>query len=155
MIIDTLDRVALYRRLSPAVSEALHFLRTNDLKSMPDGRCELESDIDFAIVQTYETKPAAEKRWEAHRKFVDLQFVITGTEWMGYAPLETLTPVEPYDAEKDIAWYQGEGSFVRLPAGSFCILTPNDAHMPGVCVDSPQTVRKIVIKIAATAWSVE
>ena len=152
MIIDTLAHAAAYQKLSLSLAEALRFLQNTNLVALADGRFELEADEEFASVESYATKPVEQKRWEAHRKYVDLQYVIKGAEWMGYAPIETLEVIEPYDQAKDIEWLQGEGSFVQLPAGSFAILAPQDAHMPGVCCKQSGAVRKIVFKLQVHTW---
>jgi len=153
MIIDTLAHAGVYRRLSPSLAEALRFLQHKNLAALADGRFELEADGEFASVESYTTKPVKEKRGEAHRKYVDLQVVIAGAEWMGCAPIETLEVIEPYDQAEDIEWLQGEGSFVPLPAGSFAILSPRDAHMPGVCLTQSDAVKKIVFKLQAHTWA--
>ena len=153
MIIDQLAHAGVYRQLSPLLAEALRFLQHTNLAALADGRFELEADGEFAEVENYTTKPVKEKRWEAHRKYADLQVIISGAEWMGYSPIETLKVIEPYDQAKDIEWLQGEGSFVPLPAGSFEILSPQDAHMPGVCFKQSGTVKKLVFKLQAHTWA--
>lgn len=152
MIVDTLAHAAAYRPRSHSITKAIDFLLTSDLAAIPDGRIELTNNAEFAIVQRYTTQPTHTKRWEAHRTYLDFQYIVAGTEWMGYAPTEHLEVVEPYDAAKDIEWLEGEGSFVRLPAGSFAILLPQDAHKPGTTLAHPEAVKKIVFKLKASAW---
>lgn len=151
MIIDHLDRASQYLPLSPLLAPCLEFLRTR--ADAQDGRYDLRGDDLFAMVQTYDTVPAAEKQWEAHRRYVDLQVVTDGFELMGYAPLDALTVVTDHDDAKDVAFLGGHGSFVRLDAGMFAILKPQDAHMPGVCVTTPQRVRKVVFKLTASSFA--
>jgi YhcH/YjgK/YiaL family protein len=98
-------------------------------------------------VQQYQTKPLAEGKWESHRKYIDVQYVEEGVERIGWTPVAGLTVTEPYDEAKDIAFYQGDGDFVTVPAGSFVILFPDDAHMPGIAVDKPSPVKKVVVKV--------
>ena len=86
-------------------------------------------------------------RWEAHRKNIDLQFVLTGEEHVGVVPIGRLV-ADPYDAEKDIMWLTGEGDRVTLRPGEFVLLWPEDAHMPAMAIDTPMPVLKVVIKIA-------
>ncbi|MBN1488938.1 MAG: YhcH/YjgK/YiaL family protein [Phycisphaerae bacterium] len=155
MIIDTLAHAAAYRPWNNSIAKAIDFLRRTDLAALSDGRIELTDNAEFAIVQRYTTQPADTKRWEAHRTYLDFQYVVEGTEWMGYAPTEHLTVVEPYDAAKDIEWLEGEGSFIRLPAGSFAILLPQDAHKPGIALAQPEAVKKIVFKLKAAAWPIK
>ena len=111
------------------------------------GRHELDGDKVFALVQQYQTKPLAEGKWEAHRKYIDVQYVAAGVEKIGWAPVSRLKVTELYDETKDVAFYTGKGDFVTVPAGWFVILFPEDAHMPSIAVDAPSPVTKVVVKV--------
>lgn len=154
MIIDRIDRFDLYRSLSPLLPVALQWLHAEPERA--DGRYEIDGDRLFAMVQGYATEPAAAKKWEAHRAYVDLQVVTAGVEMIGYAPVETLTIAESYDAEKDVAFYDapadGGATLVHVPAGMAMLLLPGDAHQPGVQAGRPGAVRKVVFKLAAEAF---
>ena len=73
--------------------------------------------------------------------------MVSGVELIGWAPVASLR-ADPYDAGRDIAFLDGQGSFVRMPAGQAMLLWPEDAHMPGVAAGEPAPVRKVVVKIA-------
>ena len=94
----------------------------------------------------YRTKPASEGVWEAHRRYIDLQYVVSGVARMGYAHLAALV-AGPYTQEQDYLFLKGSGDFVLMPAGTFIILWPQDAHIPGTNVDQALPVRKVVIKV--------
>jgi YhcH/YjgK/YiaL family protein len=151
MVKDLLSLSDRYRALGPRFVRAFDFAKSTDVASMPDGTYPLggpaESNDVRALVQRYTTKPANEVRWEAHRAHIDLQFVLTGEEYVGVAPLDRLA-AEPYDASKDILWLSGEGDHVTLRPGEFLLLWPEDAHMPAVAIAEPTAVLKVVIKIA-------
>jgi YhcH/YjgK/YiaL family protein len=98
------------------------------------------------MVQQYNTKPRKAGIWEAHRRYIDLQYVIQGAEKIGYANLTRLAQGE-YDANKDFLPLFGEGEFLTLMSGDFIILMPEDAHMPGIAINALFQVKKIVIKI--------
>lgn len=146
MVVDSIKHASLYISLSPGVEIALRYLSSTELTKLEVGRYELDCGC-YAIVQDYETVPREEKRWEAHRKYIDVQFIAGGSELMGYAPCSALKSVEPYDDAKDIEWFEGDGSFVPAEARTFVILYPHDAHMPGVADGSPGPVRKVVVKV--------
>ena len=148
MIADRLDRAAQYAGLPPRIRTALDWLRATNLAWLPVGRLDLEGDQLFALVQEYDTKPMADGLWEAHRRYIDVQYVVSGHERMGYTPLETITVTKPYDAEKDYLNGTGPGTFVDAPAGMVFVLWPGDAHMPGLQVQGASPVRKIVMKVA-------
>jgi len=148
MIADTLDRASLYEPLHPKFKMAFDFLRDTDLLSLPPGRTEIDGDTLFALTQSYETRPVQGGALEAHRKHIDIQFVVSGEEYIGYAPLAGLPPEGPFDDAKDIGFYQGGGSLVKIPAGTFAIFFPHDAHLPGRHTGAPAHVRKVVLKVS-------
>jgi len=143
MIVDRIENAALYRGLGERIALALASLQT----PREAGRYELDGDKVFALVQQYQSKPLSEGKWEAHRKYIDVQFVVSGAERIGWTPVDGLTLTESYNEIKDIAFYKGDGDFVTVPAGTFVILFPEDAHMPGIAVDAPAPVTKVVVKV--------
>lgn len=147
MIVDHLSNAGRYAALGPRFKEAIDFLRTTDLNALEPGRYPLAGDALFVLVQGYHTKPQSEGFWEAHRRYIDLQFVVQGTERIGYAPLHRMQ-LESYDEQRDLAVLKGEGDFLTLTDGCFMLLWPEDAHMPGLQAGQAGPVRKIVFKIA-------
>lgn len=147
MIVDRLSNAAEYFGVSSRLAAALHYLNATDFDALPPGRYDIDGARMYALVFEYQTKPRATAFWEAHRQFIDVQYVHRGVELMGYAPLEDLV-AGPYDVEKDYLKADGEGDFLQLRAGSFVVFGPQDAHMPGVALGDPQPVKKIVIKVA-------
>lgn len=147
MVKDLFTLADRYRPLGPRFVRAFDFAKTTDFTAMPDGTYPVGGDDVRALVQRYTTKLAHEGRWEAHRKHIDLQFVLMGEEHVGVAPIDRLV-AEPFDADKDIMWLTGEGDRVTLRPGDFVLLWPEDGHMPGMAIDTPIPVLKIVIKIA-------
>lgn len=150
MILDRLENAGLYHPLGPAIKLALDYLCRTDFSQMPDGRYELDGDNVFAIVERYRPKSPADARWEAHRRYTDVQYVAEGIERMGYAPLiDTLTVSQAYDPQKDIVFYRAGGDFFDVPAGSFVIFTPHDVHAPRLASNSRSEsgeVCKVVVK---------
>lgn len=146
MVIDQLKNAHHYYNLGEGIAAALRYLQNTDATKVEPGRYVLDGDRLFAMVQQYETKPKAQGFWEAHRKYIDVQYVAQGTEHMGFSHLSQLRP-QPYDEEKDFLKLEGEGEFVLMQAGTFVILGPEDAHMPGMAVDQPLPVRKVVVKV--------
>ena len=147
MVKDLLSLSDRYRSLGPRFVRAFEFAKTTDFASMPDGTYPYGGDDVRALVQRYTTKLAHEGRWEAHRTHIDLQFVLSGEEHIGVAPIGRLA-AEPYDTDKDIMWLTGEGDRVTLRPGDFVLLWPEDGHMPAMAIDTPMPVLKVVIKIA-------
>jgi YhcH/YjgK/YiaL family protein len=99
------------------------------------------------MVQEYNTKSKDEGKWEAHRRYIDLQYIVQGAENIGHANIHQLQQGE-YDANKDFLPFDGDGNFFTLQSSYFVLLLPEDAHMPGLAVASPAPVKKVVVKIA-------
>ena len=149
MIVDTLDNAAHYFGLGERIALALQYLKDNDCTKLAVGKIPIRGDQIYAIVEDNTTKPREQGVWEAHRKYVDVQFVATGVEEMGYANIKTLTEKKSYDEKDDYELLDGAGSFVTVRAGSFTIFFPEDGHIPGCTVDDkPAAVRKVVVKVA-------
>jgi YhcH/YjgK/YiaL family protein len=148
MIIDTLSHAGNYTSLTPGIAMAFKFLKRPDLATLQPGKHLIDADKIFALIQDYTTRPAGDCRWESHRRYVDVQFVLSGREQMGWAPLDLLQVTKPYDAEKDVQFLSGSGTMLPAPAGTFVIFMPHDAHMPCVADGDTCPVRKIVIKVA-------
>jgi YhcH/YjgK/YiaL family protein len=148
MVLDQLDNAAQYEGIHPRLKAAFDYLRSTDLAQLSVGRHDIVGDDVFALVQEYRTKPDVEGFWESHRRYIDVQHVISGTERMGYANIERLTPRQPYEADKDLLIHDGPGDFVTVAAGMFTIFKPQDAHMPCLSPGEPTQVRKVVIKVA-------
>lgn len=135
-------------KLAERLTLGLSFLQDTDVLALGPSRIELDGDKVFAMIQHYDTKPRSQGFWEAHRKYIDIQYVAAGEELMGYANIVHLDAGD-YDAAKDFMLLQGEGSFIHMYPGTFIILGPQDAHMPQIAVDDkPQPVKKVVVKVA-------
>ena len=147
MIADIIRNAHLYRRLSPRIALAFDYLRELNSRSAVVGTFKIDGSRVYAMVQEYETLPLTQGAWEAHRRYIDLQCVLAGTERVGYAPIGRLAP-GAYDPARDVLPLSGEGAFLTLGPGDFMLLFPDDAHMPRIADGAPSPVRKVVIKIA-------
>lgn len=147
MIVDKIKNAALYYGISRNMETALKYLESHDFSQMEAGRYEIDGNEVFMLVQDYETRPLAKGRWEAHRNYYDIQFVIKGPERMGYTYIDHLEVTEPYNPDKDILRLAGPGDFFLCEAGTFAIFGPDDAHMPNIAVDDPVPAKKVVMKV--------
>jgi YhcH/YjgK/YiaL family protein len=152
MILDRLSRHALYRHLNPRLTVAFDALLSRNLIEASDGTYEIDGRNVFAIVQRYTTKPREQGRWEAHRRYADVQFVVSGIEMMGWTPVDELTVSTPYNDDKDIVFLDGNGPHqnVAVASGLMAVFFSSDAHMPGLANGQPSVVHKIVMKVRWT-----
>ncbi|TAL16391.1 DUF386 domain-containing protein [bacterium] len=113
------------------------------------GRFEIEEENLFALHQVYATSPESAARFEGHKKYIDLQYILGGEERILLTRLDELEPSVPYDEEKDIAFYKPKvwGEII-LKAGMVAVFYPKDLHAPGLSTASgPSIVRKTVVKV--------
>ncbi|AHG91614.1 Conserved hypothetical protein CHP00022 [Gemmatirosa kalamazoonensis] len=149
MIVDALANAARYRTLHPRLAAAFDYLAAFD-PSTADGKYPIDGDAVYAQVQSYTTKPASEKKWESHRRYLDVQYMVSGRERMTVSPLPGLAGATPYNDAKDVVNYagaSGEASSVYLEGGQFAIFFPEDGHQPGVQAGESGEVRKVVVKV--------
>ncbi len=150
MVLATLPNAARYETLNSRFAKAFAYLRTVD-GTQELGRHDLDGDHCFALVQTYETKPIEKAKFEAHRKYIDVQFIQSGRETILWAPLDTMKEeMMAYSDEKDAALWKltADTTPVHVSAGHFAILWPEDAHAPCIEWERPEQIFKVVIKVA-------
>lgn len=146
MIYDTLEHLSRYQGLHPGILRGLQFLAETDFASTQETRFELDGDRLFAFLQSYETRPDNDTP-EAHRKYIDIQYLIDGEEYVGVAPLEAMTEVVEAKPENDIWFYHGPTDRLPIGKGRFLVLFPEDAHAPCIAMGSPAPVKKCVVKV--------
>jgi YhcH/YjgK/YiaL family protein len=130
--------------------KALAYLADENNWSLADGRYEIEGDRVYALVQNFETLTDG-LQFEAHRRYIDLQFVISGCERMDWLPVDQMEVTQAYDPERDVCkGFAPSGLAVpaAVRAGQVAVFFPEDAHAPKLAVAQPCQVRKIVIKMA-------
>jgi YhcH/YjgK/YiaL family protein len=147
MIIDSLLDTALENSFAADLRQALDYLRRTDLEALPPGRHDIDGDRLFALLQDYTTRSPDRCVWEAHRRHIDVQYVVHGMERMGYLPLANAREREPYDPERDVAFFDPGTDYVTVPAGMFVVFMPSDVHSPSVAAGAPSAVRKVVVKV--------
>jgi YhcH/YjgK/YiaL family protein len=150
VIVDNLLNARRYRLLNPGIGPAIEFLHRPDLSSLIPGRYDLVGDEVYALVSQYASGPMSEHPWEAHRRYIDLHYIVGGTERIGYAPVGRMH-AESYDEAKDMLRLSGTGDYLTLMPGHFMLLWPDDAHMPGLADGTPTDVTKVVVKIRVDA----
>jgi YhcH/YjgK/YiaL family protein len=147
MVIDHLKNAKIYSGLHPNITYALQYLETNPVADLEPGKYEIQGSDIFLLVQSYDTRSVEESFWEAHSDYTDIQYMIEGTELMGYAHSRSLTITEDHLADKDYMVLEGKGDFMEVREGSFVIFFPEDAHMPCLAVDKPKRIKKAVMKV--------
>lgn len=146
MIYDTLKHLEQYQGLFPRLYRGLELLRTTDFSSLADGPYEVEGKELFFSLQSYESKPA-NLTPEAHRDYIDIQFLVEGAEKVGVAPLEDMLEEVEGRPESDIWFYRGPVDELTLSGDRFAVFFPGDAHAPGIALGQPAPCRKCIVKV--------
>ncbi len=150
MIVTDLEGFATQASLTPQLRAALDFLRSVRGQQLSDGRIEIDGERAFALVQSYDTLAGGDWTFEGHRRYIDIQYIASGEEIIGWAPAEDASITDPYDAAKE-RWLgtvpEARATAVRLGAGQLAVLYPSDAHAPKRAWDKPSPVKKIVVKV--------
>lgn len=148
MILDHLDNADTYAGLHPLFPQAFAYLRQFKADT-PPGKYEIVGSDLFALVQAYETAPAATRRYESHEKYLDIQYYLVGPEIIWVTSREGLAMADPYSAEKDITFYAGglDEQPLRMRPGWFCVLYPQDVHKPNCADGEPGPAAKVVLKV--------
>lgn len=151
MIYDRLDKLKTYKGISKNLDTAIDYLVKNDTGRLPDGKHPVDGDKVIVQVMSYETKDLAAAKYEAHKKYIDIQFVLDGKEGCYAAALEGLEPSEPFIAERDLGFYKNPAApdaFLPLTPEVFAIFFPHDAHKPSCDFEGKRKLRKVVVKVA-------
>lgn len=147
MIYDHINNISFYRGLSPDIAVGIDFLK----QVQPDtdiGVYQINPRVK-AIVSEYETKTVNECGYEAHRKNIDIQYLLLGEERIACLPIERLKETKVYDEKKDAAFYAADLKPQELILGNgyFAVFFPQDGHMPQLCINEPVPVKKVVVKV--------
>jgi YhcH/YjgK/YiaL family protein len=128
---------------------AFRFLANADIETLDPGVYPVLGNEVYAMVSEYTTKSLKEARFEGHRKYADIQYLICGNELIGLGDVRNARVSEPYSEEKDVEFfYPMEGKLLQANSTVFFIFFPEDAHQPCIAAGDPGQVKKVVIKVA-------
>ncbi len=136
------------KTLSERIKEAIKYIENMNFDEIEQGKIVVNDDF-FVLAQSYDTKLPEQVRFEAHKKYVDIQYIVEGRELIEIAPRSILEVDEPYSEEKDIAFYKPleQAATVVLTQGGYVVLYPEDAHRPSICAGEITTNKKLVGKV--------
>lgn len=149
MILASVKAVPSPYRYPEAILKALDWVKANDVASMAAGTYEIEGRDIYAMIQEITTQPVEQRRAEKHDLYLDIQYIVSGVERMGYAPYTGQEEILENPEGKDACFYKNlkEENFIDVTAGSYCIFFSNDIHRPCVAAGEPAAVKKVVLKV--------
>lgn len=150
MILDCLKNCEQYVGVHKGFKEAFDFVKKAMQENLPAGHYEIDGKAIFAIIQEYTTKSEAGTPFEGHKKYIDIQCMVSGIEVFGVVDISKVKLFKDYDAEADYALYadsEKAGENV-LEEGEFAVFFPWDMHKPCLAFQNkPSSVKKIVVKV--------
>jgi len=146
MIIDSIENIERYLPLKIGLREAVDFLRCQEIDTLHQGWHEVVPDSMRASVSNGPGRKRHDSRLETHRKHIDLQLILNGSDRIGWKPRSScLTKIGEYDDSADVEFYDDDPDlWFKLQSGMFVIFYPEDAHMPQIC-NGP--IHKVVFKL--------
>jgi len=147
MVLDSIENADRYLLLGEGIAKSLQYIRSNDFSEVNPGKYQLDGDRLIMNIFEFEGSNTDECRLEGHKRYIDLQYWVTGSELMGHEILDSQPILEPYNEKTDCAFYNCISSYSRLLPGMFVIYYPSDLHTGVVDPLSDARVRKVVFKI--------
>jgi YhcH/YjgK/YiaL family protein len=147
MLLTTLSDSARYEALYPGLAAALAYLRRPDLATLPPGRQSVESDQLYAIVEQRPAVGREQAVLEVHRRYIDVQYTVSGAEVMGWRALAECTqPRDAFDEARDVGFFEGAPLvWLPVPPGHLAVFFPEDAHAP---LAGSGPLHKVIMKVA-------
>ncbi len=146
MILDVLENAHRYGALNAGFAKGFEFLSRPDLQELPVGKYEIDGDRIYAMVAKEPGRKKEEALLETHERYIDIQFILAGTDTMGWKPKSLCNqPTKEYDQSRDIQFFADKpDAWLATESGAFAIFFPEDAHMPLI---SSGQVHKVVVKV--------
>ena len=125
---------------------------SNDFTNIKENECvkkELSDDM-FILKQIYKTKNRSDCFFESHKKYIDIQFMSKGEEYMDVTDISSLKQLNEYDEKTDFIKYEGKEeniSKLLIRQNELAIFYPSDAHQPCIKTEKEEIIYKVVIKI--------
>ena len=149
MIFASVNELKRPCRYPAAIETALGWIAEHDVAHMEAGNYEIQGQDLYVMIQDITTQPAQVRCPERHNDYLDIQYIVSGVERMGYVPYTGKESVQEDPEGKDVTFYQDlEGeTFIDVAPGCYCIFFSSDIHRPGCAAGGPCAVRKVVVKV--------
>lgn len=150
MIFESLDNLQRYKGLNKEINRILEIFKKSNASSFTVGRKDIDGDLLYMNFAEYETKSTENAKFEAHRKYIDVMYMIEGSETIYVKNVKKLKRItDEYNPETDalLADFEENSTKVLMQEGDVAIFFPQDAHAPGCIADHRQKVKKIIGKV--------
>ena len=141
MIFSSIKNGDSFEKYPAAIQTALEYLKSHDFASMEPGVYEIQGKDIYAQVFDAMTEDVADRRPESHEKYLDVQFLVSGRERLGFTKNTGNYKVAEHIKERDLIFYESR-------PGCFCVFFPSDIHRPQVISGEAMNLRKVVVKVS-------
>jgi YhcH/YjgK/YiaL family protein len=141
-----------YHKNKALWDKAFEFLKNTRLDTLAPGKHIIDGDNLFVSIAEGPVKNFEETKWEAHKKYIDIQYVIYGKETMGVISIDKVTATDSFDEAKDLGFFtapEQQANYYEANPKAFLIFFPSDAHRPGIKIAGTDVDKKLVVKIIA------
>lgn len=145
MVKGNLTNNGQFHSLHPLFAKAFDYLQSTDFAEYDEGKYPIDGNDMYASISEYVTK--SDGQLEGHLEYIDIQYIVSGSEIIGYAKKNDQPEIIPYSNERDIAFYEGVYEPIKVEAGDFVVFFPDDLHLPCLKCDKPSVVKKVVVKV--------
>lgn len=146
MVISSLENYEKYIA-NDRIRQAFEFLKNTNLLDLEVGKHIIDGDKIFALVQNYSTKDQNLCKYESHKRYIDIQYIVSGKEKISYTNIKNLK-LKNEDKENDKILYEDTlGNELIINEGEFVIFYPEDGHKACIKVNKEESVKKIVLKV--------
>lgn len=147
MIYGNVRQLDKFNFLGEKILECFHYAKTHDLMAMKPGFHEINGQDFYLNLCEYTTMTVEERFWEAHRKYLDIHFMIKGVEQIDFCFINTMEQGE-YVPDQDFLPMEGEPSgSLLLKEGDFLVCWPEDGHRTAIAPENPEKIRKAIFKV--------
>lgn len=147
--VNAIDFYEQYSKNKEQWDAMFRWLENTDLLAISGGRHPIEGSSLVASIEDSKNGPLEKAQSESHRKKIDFQYAVKGTERFGIIDHETSTP--NCDYRPDVIHYDYDTSKARYYDSTpdrFFLFFPDDWHIAKINNDTDdQDIRVIVIKI--------
>ncbi|MFA5165240.1 MAG: YhcH/YjgK/YiaL family protein [Candidatus Omnitrophota bacterium] len=147
MILDKLVNAERYYNLHAGFKNAFEFLSRHDIADLPDAKYEIDGKRIYATVFEGQGKGRKASKLEAHNKYIDIHYAISGFDEIGWNPVQECAVKDGgYDGKKDFQLYSDVPKiWIPHAPGTFIVFFPEDAHAP---ITIAKDLHKVVVKVA-------
>jgi YhcH/YjgK/YiaL family protein len=151
MIFDSIKNLHKFTGVIPGLNRAVDFLSANDVRNIKSGDIPIKEEEFFLMVIEYETTREGPLKgsFEAHKKYIDVQYIVKGCEVIRHLNVDGLKSSVKYDPQNDFELFDCERNYTTLVLreGQFVIFFPQDGHGAGYFLNEPEKIKKLVFKV--------